>query len=74
MNETVEAVIISGPRKGEIVRFDGNGNSEPQLSPEEEAMLDFAVEKMRSAAATATQIAQELRAFNQQAKAQREAA
>jgi len=51
--ETVEAVIISGPRKGEIISFDGNGDIE--LSGEEEAMLKVAADALASVARNATE-------------------
>ncbi|MBV9864662.1 MAG: hypothetical protein JO316_04885 [Abitibacteriaceae bacterium] len=40
--ERVEAVIISGPRKGEFINV--NSQAEPELSAEEEAMLNFVVQ------------------------------
>lgn len=47
--ERIEAVIISGPRKGEFISI-VNGEAEPQLSPAEEAMLDFVVEQAKRVA------------------------
>ncbi len=51
VEERVEAVIISGPRKGELITL-ANG-AEPQLTPEEEAALDFAIEAAGRAAESA---------------------
>ena len=51
IEERVEAVIISGPRKGELITL-ANG-AEPQLTPAEEAALDFAIEAAGRAAESA---------------------
>ena len=40
LEERTEAVIISGPRRGQIVELP---SQEPQLTAEEEALLDAAV-------------------------------
>jgi hypothetical protein len=63
--EPVEAVIISGPRKGEMIILSGE---EPQITPEEQRLLDFAVEQAaqlaesaRAAAAEADGLLQDLR-------------
>lgn len=71
--ETVEAVIISGPRKGEIVLMrdeqfaprngDGNGETEPQLSPEEEKVLAMTVEAAQHMAKNAFLAVEEMRAL-----------
>jgi hypothetical protein len=55
-DEIAEAVIISGPRKGEIIVLDGDG--ELQVSPQVEAALDFCVK----AAARAARSSKALRA------------
>lgn len=62
-DEMTEAVIISGPRKGEIIVLNGNG--EPQLSPQEEAALDFCVLAAARAAHSSTALRQELDLFLQ---------
>ena len=49
--ETIEAVIISGPRKGEFIRV--NDDEEPALSAEADALLDQAVQAARSMAQNA---------------------
>lgn len=68
--ERIEAVIISGPRKGEIISII-NDETEPQLSPEEEAMLDVIAvnaqqlaENMREARIEAEALLEELREVN----------
>lgn len=81
--ETVEAVIISGPRKGEIVvmrdeqfaprnggdKGDSNGETEPQLSPEEAAMLDSLVLTMNNTARHAEEAAQAARRLREKFEA-----
>jgi hypothetical protein len=61
----MEAVIISGPRKGEFIRID---EDEVELTPAEEALLDTVTESARrlaesarAAAAEADLLLQELR-------------
>ena len=51
-DEPAEAIIISGPRKGEFIRVNGNEN-EPVLTPEADALLDQAVQAARSMAENA---------------------
>ncbi len=54
-SERVEAVIISGPRKGELIMLDAAlRETEPQLTPEEDAALDAAIEAAGRAAESAT--------------------
>jgi hypothetical protein len=47
--EPAEAIIISGPRKGEFIRV-GVTDHEPALSPEADALLDQMVETARDIA------------------------
>lgn len=63
--DQAEAVIISGPRKGEFIRV---SEAEPVLTPEESAMLDSVIESAwrladttRAAAKEADLILQEIR-------------
>lgn len=82
----IEAVIISGPRKGEIAQFreeqivpddaSGSGHAvgvadadEVQLSPEEEAMLDFLAHTMQSTARHAQEAAQSARRLREKLEA-----
>lgn len=65
--ERIEAVIISGPRKGEFITIT-NGEVEPDLTPQEEAMLDIVVanakrlaENLRAARVEAEALVQEMR-------------
>ncbi len=60
VEERTEAVIISGPRKGEIIAL---SNNEVQLTPEESALLDQIVDRSRRMAASATAAASELDAI-----------
>lgn len=47
-SERVEGVIISGPRKGELITLNADlRETEPRLTPEEDAALDAAVEAAR---------------------------
>jgi hypothetical protein len=48
--EPAEAVIISGPRKGEFIRL---GELDPDLAPAEEALLDQLVEAAQRMAESA---------------------
>jgi hypothetical protein len=61
IQEPFKALAMTGPHKGQVVTVvpgavlngDTNGEAEPQLTPEEEAMLEFAVEAMRRMAESA---------------------
>jgi hypothetical protein len=66
--ETVEAVIISGERKGELIRIPGG---ERELTPAESAFLDSLIadawrlaESARAATADADALLQDLRYFS----------
>jgi hypothetical protein len=63
--EPAEAIIISGPRKGEFIRV-GNTDYEPALSPEADALLDQAVLAARSMAETARSARMEMEALLQE--------
>ena len=59
--EKPEAVIISGPRKGEIVTLDGNA---PQISPDEDAMFDAAIAAVKKLTQTIAETAEEAHALH----------
>lgn len=58
--ETVEAVIISGPRKGDIVTLQ---EDELKLSSAEEALLDSALKAFQSAAQRACSVSSSMDAL-----------
>lgn len=66
--ETVEAMITSGPRRGETITLDAQtleAARDPQLTPEEEAALDRAIEAARQAADSATSVSDKTRALRE---------
>lgn len=66
VEERVEAVIISGPRKGELITLgNGNGEQETRLTPAEEAALDFLVEVSNRVAQSATEANASARALRE---------
>jgi hypothetical protein len=60
VEERTRAVIISGPRTGEIIHLP---LEEPNLTPEEEALLDSAVRSFRRAAVSACHVTAEMQSL-----------
>lgn len=53
-----EAVVISGPRRGQIITVP---EARFELTPEEDAMLDAVVDAMKRAAESARALSEEMR-------------
>lgn len=65
--ESCEAVIISGPRKGEFLTIAPNGSSDAELpDPRVEAMLEKATKDARRVAETAQAVTAEAAALLQE--------
>ncbi|MBV9849575.1 MAG: hypothetical protein JO250_07795 [Armatimonadetes bacterium] len=63
--ETVEAVIISGPRKGEFISIDPEASDMLEMTPEVEALLDEMVAGAQRMAENARAAATEMKALLQ---------
>ena len=60
IQEGEEAIIISGPRKGQIITLP---SSHLELTPEEETMLNFAVDAAKQMAESATRLTERMQAL-----------
>ena len=61
-NDLAEAVIISGPRKGEFIAVGRNVTQETTLSPEQEAEANALIDRMFAATAEISATIKEMRA------------
>jgi hypothetical protein len=59
----IEAVIISGPRKGELIRLESNGKTSPPVEQAVERALDEAVRAANEMAANVRGMRRETEAF-----------